>query len=139
MESSAARLNRRPSLDREPILRKEGEYWTIVYDGVVCRLKDTRGLQHLAYLLRHPGTRISAVELHAATGGDTDVVAAQTEPRSSPSAERARLAVTKAIKAALAKIGAQHPTLAQHLSATIRRGHFCSYTPDPRYPITWQI
>jgi hypothetical protein len=36
--------------------------------------------------------------------------------------------VTKAIKAALAKICEQHPALGQHLSATIRRG--CAVLPE---------
>jgi hypothetical protein len=45
---------------------------------------------------------------------------------------------TKAIKAALVKICEQHPALGQHLSATIRRGYSCTYTPDPRHPIHWE-
>jgi hypothetical protein len=45
--------------------------------------------------------------------------------------------VTKGIKAALQKITAAHPTLGKHLAATIRRGYFCSYAPDPRHPIYW--
>jgi hypothetical protein len=35
--------------------RREGEYWTIAYAGVVVRLRDTKGLQYLGQLLRHPG------------------------------------------------------------------------------------
>ncbi len=52
--------------------------------------------------------------------------------------ERARIAVTKAIKAALAKIAERHPELGAHLSATIRRGYSCSYVPDPRVPVEWE-
>src|SRR5262249_44485302 len=40
---------------RENVLRKEGDYWTISYEGRALRLKDTKGLQYLAELLRHPG------------------------------------------------------------------------------------
>jgi len=53
-------------------------------------------------------------------------------------AERARLNVTKGLKAALDKIASSHPPLAAHLAATTRRGTFCSYTPDPRHPIEWE-
>ena len=53
------------------------------------------------------------------------------------SAERARVAVTKAIGAALARVGAHHPALGAHLMATVRRGYFCSYTPDPSHLGTW--
>jgi tetratricopeptide (TPR) repeat protein len=52
-------------------------------------------------------------------------------------AERARLTITKGIKAALAKIQANHPVLGRHLVATVRRGYVCIYAPDPRHPITW--
>jgi tetratricopeptide (TPR) repeat protein len=52
-------------------------------------------------------------------------------------AERARVNITKAVKTALARIRAHSPALAGHLDATIHTGTFCSYTPDPRAPITW--
>jgi hypothetical protein len=38
----------------ERIFRKEGEYWTLVFQGVVSRVKETLGLHYLAYLLQHP-------------------------------------------------------------------------------------
>src|SRR6266508_2393570 len=53
--------------------------------------------------------------------------------------ERARVNVTKAIKAALARIGEHSPALARHLASTIRTGTFCSYVPDPRLPATWKF
>jgi len=53
--------------------------------------------------------------------------------------ERARVNVTKAIKAAEARIGEHSPALARHLAITIRTGTFCSYIPDPRFPPTWQL
>jgi len=45
---------------------------------------------------------------------------------------------TRAIRAALARIRAHSPALADHLDATIHTGTFCSYAPDPRAPITWR-
>ena len=52
--------------------------------------------------------------------------------------ERARVNITRAIKAVLARIRAHSPALADHLDATIHTGTFCAYTPDPRAPITWR-
>jgi hypothetical protein len=52
--------------------------------------------------------------------------------------ERARIAVTKGMKTALAKIAERHPELGRHLFATVRRGYWCVYQPDPRRPIEWQ-
>jgi hypothetical protein len=46
--------------------------------------------------------------------------------------------ITRAIRAALARIRAYSPALASHLDATIHTGTFCSYAPDPRAPISWR-
>ena len=53
--------------------------------------------------------------------------------------ERARVNVTKAIKAAMARVGEHSPALGHHLASTIRTGTYCSYIPDPRLPATWQV
>jgi len=58
--------------------------------------------------------------------------------RAGSAAERARVNITRAIRAALARIRAHSPALADHLDATIHTGTFCSYAPDPRAPITWR-
>jgi tetratricopeptide (TPR) repeat protein len=58
--------------------------------------------------------------------------------RAGSDAERARLAATKGIKVALDKIAASHSELGAHLRATVRRGYFCCYVPDPRHPIEWE-
>lgn len=57
--------------------------------------------------------------------------------RSASAGERARVSVTRAIRAAIARIGEQSPTLAQHLGDTVHTGTYCSYTPDRRVPIRW--
>jgi len=54
-------------------------------------------------------------------------------------AERARVAVTKAIKTALDKIAEAHPELGAHLATTVRRGYVCAYEPDPRAPSDWEV
>jgi non-specific serine/threonine protein kinase len=50
------------------VFRREGEYWTISYEGAVVHLKDAKGLRHLARLLTHPGREFHAVDLEAAEG-----------------------------------------------------------------------
>jgi hypothetical protein len=59
--------------------------------------------------------------------------------RAASSAERARVSVTRAIRAALARIREHSPGLAEHFDRTIHTGSFCSYTPDPRAPTNWQL
>lgn len=49
--------------------RKEGDFWSITYEGTTFRLKDTKGLHCLAHLLRHPGQEFHALDLMKQTGG----------------------------------------------------------------------
>jgi hypothetical protein len=194
--------------------RREGEYWTVAYEGAVVRLRDSKGLRCLAVLLTSPGRELAAVELEAgvsstpaaaletarATGsveldarpdlGDAGALLdarARAEYRArveelraeideaesfndpgrasrareelefvtaelaravglggrdrhaASHAERARLNVTRAIRASLRALARAHPPLGEHLSHTIRTGRFCSYSPDPRAPITWEL
>jgi hypothetical protein len=195
------------------VFRREGEYWTVIFDGVVVRLRDAKGLRHLARLLAHPGREFHAVDLEAAQGppgpvavgpggrggsgelavrpdlGDAGVLLdaaakaayrarlgeleaeveeaeAGNDPgrvakarqereflvaelaravglggrdrRAAAHAERARLNATRAIRAAMTNLAEANPALGRHLSSTVRTGRYCSYTPDPRVPITWE-
>lgn len=54
-------------------------------------------------------------------------------------AERARLNATRAIRSAMTNLTREHPSLGRYLAATIRTGRYCSYTPDPRTPVAWQL
>ena len=51
--------------------------------------------------------------------------------------ERARVAVRKAIVAALAKIAEADPWLGRHLRDRVRTGFECRYESDPDHPIRW--
>jgi non-specific serine/threonine protein kinase len=53
--------------------------------------------------------------------------------------ERARVMVTKAIKAAIAKIRASDAALGRHLATSIKTGNFCVYDPGPDHPAAWQL
>ncbi len=59
--------------------------------------------------------------------------------RAGSMAERARVSVTRALRAAIDRLGKANPALGRHLDTTIRTGTFCSYTPDPRVPPAWQL
>jgi catechol 2,3-dioxygenase-like lactoylglutathione lyase family enzyme len=50
------------------LFRREGEYWTVVFDGAVVHLRDAKGLRHLARLLADPGREFHTVDLEAADG-----------------------------------------------------------------------
>jgi hypothetical protein len=48
------------------VFRREGDYWTVRYQGSVVRLKDAKGLRHLARLLANPAREFHAVDLESA-------------------------------------------------------------------------
>ena len=187
--------------------RREGEYWTVSFDGGTYQIRDSKGMRYLARLLARPGQEVHALDLArmgdlldsvaspqpdlAADGigdagarldseakaayrrrleelqSEVDEADAFNDPergararkeiefltdelvaavglggrdrKAASSAERARLSVTRAIRAALARIAAQSPALGRHFDATIRTGTFCSYDPDPRVPMSWEL
>jgi tetratricopeptide (TPR) repeat protein len=54
-------------------------------------------------------------------------------------AERARVNVTKAIRAAIRRIAEHDPALGEHLTRTVRTGTFCVYAADPATPQRWEL
>jgi hypothetical protein len=61
------------------------------------------------------------------------------ERRIGDPADRARQSVTKAIKAAIARIGDEHEELGRHLRAQVRTGFFCRYEIDEGHPLEWRV
>ena len=59
--------------------------------------------------------------------------------RAGSASERARSAVTRAVRHSLARIRTHHAPLGDHLDRTVRTGTYCVYLPDPRYSIVWKI
>ena len=117
------------------VFRQDGDRWLIAYVGTTIMLRDARGLRHLATLVRNPGRQFHVNEL---VGNLPEALAEAERDGDLTRAERARVTVTKSIAAALTRIGTKHPELAAHLRATVRRGYYCAYVPDPRHPIAWE-
>jgi tetratricopeptide (TPR) repeat protein len=57
------------SASARELFRREGEYWTIAYEGQTFRLRDTKGLTYLAELLDNPAREFLALDL-ARLGGE---------------------------------------------------------------------
>jgi len=99
-----------------------GERWRIGYGRRSVLLPDSVGLVHLAVLLAAPGRRVPAVELAAGlralrAGG----------PSLDP--ERARLAVSKAIRRAITAVARLEPGIGAHLEESVVTGAQCGYLP----------
>lgn len=180
------------------VFRREGDYWSITFDGRLVRLRDLKGLRYLARLLADPGREFHVLELTALESGEpvpTDLrfqdsgevldtrakeaygrrlaeidedlaqAAALGDPdrtaraeaerdfvrrelagavglggrdrRANSASERARAAVTRAVRQALIHIRTHDALLARHLDRTVRTGTYCAYLPDPRTPAAW--
>jgi hypothetical protein len=137
-EPQARAAGRKVASPNRRLFRREGEYWTVEYAGEVCRLRDGAGLRYLACLLGRPGEKVLATELTARYGRD-DASSAAVAPSSAAEGERARVRVTRAIRAALTRLGEHNPALLEHLKASIRTGAHCSYVPDSRRCAEWQL
>jgi hypothetical protein len=195
-------------------IRREGDYWAVVFEGSLVRLRDSKGLRYLATLLANPGRELHVLDLaseeHRGAPGtsasrrwseaegmtvspdlgdagelldasakaaykarledleeevaeaegfndparaakakeEIDFIASELaravglggrDRRAAAHAERARLNVTRAIRAAMENLARANPALGRHLSSTIRTGRYCSYTPDPRAEIAWEL
>lgn len=183
-------------------LRREGDYWSVVFEGRTVRMRDLKGMRYLARLVAHPGREFHALDLVAAENpgaapaesglaaepsrtalGDAgemldaraknayrrrlaeiedDIEQARTfgdmeraaqagaerdflvrelsravglggrSRRAASASERARVAVTRAIRQGMTRIGGHDAELGEHLDVAIRTGTYCAYDPDVR-------
>ena len=70
----AARVEGRDALDNQPdpdrnMFRREGDYWSVVFEGHTVRVRDLKGMRYLARLLAHPGRDFHVLDLVAAETG----------------------------------------------------------------------
>src|SRR6202167_4256536 len=59
--------------------------------------------------------------------------------RAASGSERARQSITKTIKAVVERIAQSDRALGDILTRCIKTGTFCSYQPDPNFPIAWEF
>jgi pimeloyl-ACP methyl ester carboxylesterase len=70
---------RRLAIEQVNILRRDGEYWTVAYDGLVVTVRDTKGVRDIARLLASPQRELHALDLvgeGSAAGGSVSAEAA---------------------------------------------------------------
>lgn len=48
------------------VFRREGDYWTVIFDGRTVRVRDLKGMRYLARLLAEPGREFHVLDLIAA-------------------------------------------------------------------------
>jgi eukaryotic-like serine/threonine-protein kinase len=97
---AALRERPAPQPAGDTVFRREGEFWTIMYEGRTFRLRDVKGLRYIASLLGSPGREVHVLELvSAVTGGPigprpppagSDLVGSWPSDLASPLDERAK-------------------------------------------------
>jgi tetratricopeptide (TPR) repeat protein len=64
-----------PSAERNQF-RREGAYWTVIYNGRLFRLKDSKGVRYLAQLIEKPNRELHVFDLIGAEPSDIGETAA---------------------------------------------------------------
>ena len=105
------------------------------------RLRELRAaLEDAKHLHRIERATAIELEMDALVGELSRAVGLGGRIRHASSAsERARQAVTRAIRAAVEKIGRHHAQLGRILSRCVQTGTFCSYDPGRDVAIAWQF
>ena len=68
---------RRSAVEQTNLFRRDGEYWTVGYRGLVVTLRDTKGLRDLGRLLAEPGREFHVLDLMAAGTGARSIPPSQ--------------------------------------------------------------
>ena len=58
-----------PATTEANIFRREGDYWSVVFEGRTVHVRDLKGMRYLAQLLTHPGREFHVLDLVAAETG----------------------------------------------------------------------
>jgi tetratricopeptide (TPR) repeat protein len=68
-----SRASERPAVaaavENENVFRREGDYWSVAFEGQTVRVRDLKGLRYLARLLADPGREFHVLDLVAVERG----------------------------------------------------------------------
>jgi tetratricopeptide (TPR) repeat protein len=69
-----AQVEQHEAVDGHPVgggnaFRREGDYWSVIFDGHTVRVRDLKGMRYLARLLADPGREYHVLDLAAAETG----------------------------------------------------------------------
>jgi len=109
-------------------LTRDREQWIFRYRGKISRLHDRAGIAYLAALLERPHVAVPALSLLGGAAGAIERPGAT---------ERARVRVTRALRAAIEHIRSADAELGEHLAHHVRTGMECCYAPLE--PMGWTV
>ena len=67
--AAAADVEPSASASNPAVFRRDGDYWTVSFEGRTVRVRDMKGLRYLARLLSSPGRELHVLELAAGESG----------------------------------------------------------------------
>jgi tetratricopeptide (TPR) repeat protein len=72
--AAPARTDQHHAPDEHPletvnVFRREGDYWSVIFDGQTVRVRDLKGMRYLSRLLADPGREFHVLDLVAAEPG----------------------------------------------------------------------
>jgi hypothetical protein len=109
---------------------RSGREWCLRYGSHGVRVRDSVGMAYLAVLLADPGRSVSAVDLAAGLRALRGAEPPEPAGARSTVDERARLAVSRAVRRAIGAVSRLDPEIGAHLDECVRTGARCSYLPD---------
>jgi hypothetical protein len=119
----------------ENLFRKEGDYWTLAYQGSTCHLKDARGLRAIAVLLQAPGQEQHVLDILAALGEGQRAVRSQENGLDASGAPQGALGATLD---PTAKMAYKHRLIDLHATlAEAQRCHDLARAAQARAEIDW--
>jgi hypothetical protein len=119
----------------ENLFRKEGDYWTLAYQGRTCHIKDTRGLRAIAVLLHTPGQEQHVLDILTALGEGQRTARRQESGVATPGAPQGDLGATLD---PTAKTAYKHRLLDLHATlAEAQRCHDLARAAQAQAEIDW--
>lgn len=69
-----------PGLGPDNLFRREGDYWSVGFEGRTVRFRDLKGMAYLARLLAAPGTDVHVLDLVTSERANDTAASRSTEP-----------------------------------------------------------
>lgn len=113
------------------VFRQEGDYWTVKYQSEPLRLKNSKGLRYISYLLHNPNKYVKILDLYNCVEKNVETRLISEEQK-----EKARKAVTASISRVLERLRQKHEQLWLHLYKSLKTGRKCIYISDPS--VVWR-
>jgi hypothetical protein len=113
--------------ERVALLERTGDAWLVGAEPTVTLVRHSKGMSQLATLLATPGVAFAAIDLDGCDGGGKS------------DAERARVNVTRALRAAIRRIAQHDPALGRELGATVHTGSSPRYEPRSLDGTRWRV